>query len=335
MDHLYAADLSLGIDLPTSAEFESACTATTAVLETAKAASISWMSARRENPSGREPLCIINGVMCLVFGVGPMGAEWITRLAQAEWFTGLEPQAEDLAVSGGIHTGSWTIPAANSGDWSGIGVEVKVFVERASLPSAILGTIAVPSGAGPQDLAIAVNLVGALRERRDSRGCRMTVVATVEAGLFATPELVRALQEQGAFVVQASPHASGDYLHHFPLRAPIPPPTGRMPCLDFADLLACWPPGGVSTLYVISSNSDKAAQNLSNLPTTEIGRRRIRFLNLVVHSYLDDPNENLLWLDRLADCCLESFPECDWLYTIGTRMDGVTGTADLLLIFET
>ena len=198
-----------------------------------------------------------HGVVCLALGVGLGGADWVERLAQASWFAGLEPQAEDLAVSGGTSAECWIMPSAWSGDWGLIQAETEAFVARAALPRAIIATIAVLSTAEPSDLTVVLGLVGALRKHRDPGGCRISVIATVEAGLSDASDFVCGLQEHGAFVVQAGLGARGYHLHHFPLQAAIVPPLGRrLVCFDLADHLASWRAGGVATLHVIPSSHE-------------------------------------------------------------------------------
>jgi len=43
-----------------------------------------------------EPLL---GVMCIVFGIGVSGSEWVARLAHSKWFVGLETRPEDLTAA--------------------------------------------------------------------------------------------------------------------------------------------------------------------------------------------------------------------------------------------
>ena len=47
------------------------------------------------------------GVAWLLFGAGVGGAGWLARLARSAWFAGLEPQAKDLAIAGGLPSGGW------------------------------------------------------------------------------------------------------------------------------------------------------------------------------------------------------------------------------------
>lgn len=278
------------------------------------------------------------GVTCLAFGIGAAGADWIARLGRSEWFAGLEPRREDLAVAGGVSAGCWTAPVGSAGSKGPIAPEAEAFVARACFPNAPLATIAVPQGAKTGDLAVALGLVSALRKRRDARGCRTAVIVTVEAG---TPpdadKFVHGLLDRGAFVVQAGLGASGDHLHHFPLRATITPRKGRLVCVDLADHLACWRPGNAADLHVIPSSFDEAARVLSRLPVpADAGVSGTRALNLHLHHDRDACRGLLVKIDRLATHCRRLFlaPDGEMVFTTADRMDGVTGSADLLVIYE-
>jgi len=261
-------------------------------LRVAEQASVAWISVRPEyRPSidgsevpeslgGPEPGL---GVACLVFGVGAGGAEWIDRLERSDWFAGLEPRPEDLAVAGGVPAGCWTVPVGRAGHRGRIDAAVKAFVAQAGFPIAPLATVAVPRGAGPGELAAALALVGALRQRRDARGCRIAVIVTVEAARSpAANSFVRELLGRGAFVVHAGLGAWGDHIHHFPLRAVMLPRRGRrLVCVDLADHLACWTPGSIADLHALPSGLDEAARVLSRLPALgDVTSSQVRALNL-------------------------------------------------------
>ena len=211
-------------------------------------------------------------------------------------------------------------------------------VARNRLPDAPLATVAVPREAGCDQLAAALGLVSGLRTRRGASGCRTVVVATVEAGMpHAADGFVRALRDRGAFVVRAGPGASGDRLHHVPLRAVTRPRHGRLVCVDLADYLACWRPGHVADLHVIPSGFDAAARVLSRLAAaTQAGACRVSGLNLLVHLAPERPAGSLAALDRLATHGRDRLlgPDGAVLATTAERLDGVTGTADLLVIHD-
>ncbi len=245
---------------------------------------------------------------------------------------------EDLAVAGGVSAGRWTAPVGSAGSKGRITAEVEAFVARARFPNVPLATIAVPQGAGTGDLAVALGLVSALRKRRDARGCRTAVIVTVEARMSPdASELVRELLDRGAFVARAGLGALGDHLHHFPLRATIVPRRGRLVCVDLADHLACWRSGSAADLHVIPSGFDDAARVLSRLPAAgDAGVSGTRALNLHLHLDLNTRSNLILEIDRLATHCRGLFlgPDGDMVFTTADRMDGVTGSADLLVIHE-
>ncbi len=314
---------------------------------TSVALGITWIAARSEywpsadrNPtsSGSNEPDFLFSVMCLAFGIGAAGADWIARLGRSAWFAGLEPRKEDLAISGGVSAGRWTAPVRSTGSKGRIAAEVEAFVAQARFPNAPLATIAVPQGAGTRDLAVALGLVSALQKRRDARRCRTAVIVTVEAGISPDASgFVRGLLDRGAFVVRAGLGASGDHLHHFPLRATILPRRGRLVCVDLADHLACWRPGSAADLHVIPSGFDDAARVLSRLPVPgDAGVSEARALNLHLHPDLDARGTLIVEIDRLATHCRELFLRSDgnMVFTTADRMDGVTGSADLLVIHE-
>lgn len=308
---------------------------------------IRWIAARSEYwPSAGRNTALSGsnnpdpwfGVMCLAFGIGAAGADWIVRLRRSEWFAGLEPRSEDLAVAGGVSAERWNAPVGSTGSKGPIAAEVEGFVARARFPNAPLVTIAVLQGAKTDDLAVALGLVSALRKRRDARGCRTAVIVTVEAGMLPDANrFVHGLLDRGAFVVQAGLGASGDHLHHFPLRATITPRKGRLVCVDLADHLACWRPGSAADLHVIPSGFDEAARVLSQLPVpVDAGVSGTRALNLHLHPDRDARRDLLVEIDRLATHCRGLFlaPDGEMVFTTADRMDGVTGSADLLVIHE-
>ena len=143
-----------------------------------------------------------------------------------------------MAVAGGVAAGYQTVPAETTELTGNEHAEIEAFVARAHLPQAPLATIAVCRVAELPDMAVALALVSALRRRRDARGCRPTVVITVDASAAGSARFVQELLGQGAFVIRAGHGMSGDHLHHYPLRAAIEPPGGRLVCVDLADHLA-------------------------------------------------------------------------------------------------
>ena len=287
-------------------------------------------------PSGLnlpEPLL---GVLCLVFGIGVSGAEWVDRLARSRWFAGLEPQPEDLERTDSEPAGRWCLPdhcAESHHDSAGAAL---AYFEHGPLPHAPLATVAIMPDASQADLAATLGLVAALRERRYERGCRTAVVVTVEGSLSpALLRLVHRLCDLGAFVVRAGMAAGGDYLHHFPLRAPMIPRAGRLVCVDLADHLACWAPGGVADLHVIPSACDAAVgafHHLADDGHAESGGARA--INLHLHLDPDAPGSALVRIDQLATSCQSCLlaPDGKIVFTNTERLDGATATADLLVV---
>lgn len=84
---------------------------------------------------------------------------------------------------------------------------------------------------------------------------------------------------------------------------------------------------------MIPSSFDQAAQTLSCLPVPAGG---IRALNLGFHLDLDAPGNPLVEIDRLATHCRELLlePEGDMVFTNTDRLDGRTGSTDLLVGHE-
>lgn len=309
------------------------------------AASLSWISARTEYwpvadrlavPPGWNPPEPLLGVMCLVFGVGVSGSEWVARLAHSKWFVGLEMRPEDLTAAGGEAMGSWCLPDSGAGSTHDIAGAALAFFERRSIPNAPLATVAVMPDAGQGDFAAALGLVAALRERRCERGCRTAVVVTVEGN--ASPALlvlVRRLRDLGAFVIRAGMAAEGDHLHHFPLRAATIPRGDRLICTDLADHLACWQPGGVADLHVIPSTYDAAEEVFRRLADAGHAEGHGAWaINLHLHLDANAPGSPLAEIDRLATSCqaLLLAPDGNIVFTDTERLDGTTATADLLIV---
>lgn len=304
---------------------------------TEAAPGITWLSSRLQYWSargGREPSGLrepepLRGVGCLLFEFGAGDAGWLGRLARSIWFAGLEPRAEDLAPNDVPH-GSWTAPAEDDGR---VAAAARSFFASAALPDAWYAAVAVPPEASPAGLPAALGLVSALRERRDPLGRRLTVVVTVEAVRSLADAFVQLLLDQGAFLVRAGLGAAGDHLHHFPLRAPVTPRRGQLAGVDLADFLHTWRPGRLADLHVIPSGFDQAAQALCQIPTPAGG---IRALNLGFHLDLDAPGNPLVEIDQFATHCREFLlgPKGDMVFTSRDRLDGKTGSADLLVVHE-
>jgi hypothetical protein len=324
-----------GLACPNSAEAEAATTA----------ASISWISVRSEywavatppeTPPGWNAFEPVLGLACLVFGIGVCGSEWVARLAHSGWFAGLEPQPEDLTAVDGETTGCWCLPTSCAETGHDVAGAALAFFEHGSIPNVPLTTVAVTPDAEQGDFAAALGLVAALRERRCGRGCRTAVVVTVEGSSSpALLALVRGLRDLGAFVVRPGMAAGGDHLHHFPLRAAVTPRGGRLVCVDLADHLACWAPGGVADLHVIPSAYDAAEQVFRRL--ADAGNAEgcgTRAVNLHQHFDENAPGHPLVEIDRLATACRAFLlaPNGNMIFTNSERLDGTTVTGDLLTV---
>lgn len=288
-----------------------------------------WPPLRAEEVPGAQ-----RGVACLLFGIGAGGAGWLAHLARSEWFAGLEPRAEDLAIAGGAPRGSWAAPAGGAAGGRGehVVTEAEAFFASAPLPAAWYAAVAVPRGAGPTEMSAALGLVTALQTRRDPLGRRVSVVVTSEAAHVTADAFVRQLLDRGAFVVRAGMGAVGNHLHHFPLRAPMIPRRGRLICVDLADYLHTWRPGRVADLHAIPSGLD-AAQALRQVPIPAEG---IRALNLGFHLGLGARGNSLSEIDRLATLYHERFlgPDGDMVFTDTERLDGRSDSTDLLAVHE-
>lgn len=306
--------------------------------ETDAVARVTWLSARPEYwppHSGNEAQ--VWGVACLLFGIGEGGARWLARLARSDWFAGLEPRAEDLAVAGGLARGDWAGEA--SGDEGHLAAAAEAFFASAPLPSAWYAAVAVPCGAGPAERSAAIGLVGALTKRRDPLGRPITVVVTAEAvpGAAQDAAFTRRLLDRGAFVVRggADPGAiGGDHLHHFSLRAVMIPRRGRLVCVDLADYLLTWRPGRAADLHVVPFARGDAERALRGLPLLDQDSGGVRALNLGFHLDPRAPGVSLVEIDRFVTRCCEllQVPDGNAVFTDTDRLDGAGGSVDLLVV---
>ncbi len=305
-----------------------------------KAPDIAWLSTRPEYwppPLGGGEL---HGVACLLFGVGTAGVDWLARLACSGWFVGLEPRAGDIVAAGGLPHGGWAMPASGaSADEGDLLTAAEGFFTSAPLPSAWYAAVAIPRGAGPEEWSATLGLVGALRERSDPLGRKLTVIATIDAAPDpVSAPFVRRLLDRGAFVVCAdpdAPSASGDHLHHFPLRAAVIPRRGQLICVDLADYLHTWRPGRIAHLHVVPFAWDDAELAMGGLPLPKVGGSA-RALNIGFHLDPFAQGKPLAEIDRFSTRCRELFlpPEGDTVFTNTDRLDGKVGSADLLVIYD-
>jgi hypothetical protein len=305
-----------------------------------KAPDIAWFSARPEYwppPNGGGGL---HGIGCLLFGIGTAGVGWLSRLACSGWFAGLEPRAEDLAVAGGLLHGGWTMPAIGaSADKGVLLTAAEAFFTSTSLPSAWYAAVAIPRGAGPEEWSATLGLVGALREKSDPLGRKLTVIATTDAATdFVSAPFVRGLLDRGAFVVRADPDAlsaSGDHLHHFPLRAAVIPRQGQLICVDLADYLHTWRPGRIAHLHVVPFAWDDAELAMDGLPLPKV-EGSAHAINIGFHLDPCAQGKPLAQIDRFSTQCSQLFlrPDGDTVFTNTDRLDGTIDSADLLVIYD-
>jgi len=302
------------------------------------ASDIAWLAARPEywpSPPDRGEL---RGVGCLLFGVGRDGVGWLERLASSEWFLGLEPHVDDLAAAGGHASGGWAMPVGRvSGEEGHVITAAEAFFRCAPLPSAWYAAVAIPRCAAPEEWSATIGLVGALREKNDPLGRKLAVMVTIDADadLISAP-FVRRLLDRGAFIVCADPDepsASGDHLHHFPLRAGVIPRQGQLICVDLADYLHTWQPGRTAHLHVVPFAWDDAELALGWLPLAKVGGSACA-LNIGFHLDACAQGKPLAEIDSFSTRCRELFlrPEGDTVFTNTDRLDGKVGSADLLLI---
>lgn len=301
--------------------------------------SIAWLSTRSEHwplpPHHGKPLL---GVAYLQFGVGAGGVEWLARLARSSWFAGLEAQKEDLVVSGGVSSGRWAMPGGSAARRTARATAETFFMSE-SFPAAWLAMVAVPCGTGLAGQAATLGLVGALRARRDPDGRALSVVVTVDAvRSAATDAFVGSLLDKGAFVVCPAARegvgVTSDHLHHLPLRTLTNPRRGQLVGVDFADYRQVWQPGRVADLHVVPFACGDAATALKGVSLPEEGS--VRALTIGFDLDLDAPDLSLVDVDRFATACCERLlaPDGDVVFTTMDRLDGITGSVDLLVIHD-
>lgn len=301
------------------------CSSREAEHERTSPLSITWLAVRAEyvHPRGdNQP--VLNGVQCLLFGIGTHGAAWLDRLGRSAWFVGLEPQPDDLNNRENTR-GQWVMPSSGGvADDGNFATEVEAFLANTQLPQAWCAAIAVPSQIGPADIAIVLGLVEAVRARRDPMGRHLSVVVTMEDAGPSTEVLTKYLCDRGAFVIHGSAEASGDHLHHYPLRAAIPPREGRVICVDFCDFLFTWRPGRNAVLHTISGDLEVKPGS----PGCAI--------NILFDFDWGGPGFSLEEIDRLSGELREQWVDIDGdvVFTTADRLDERTGWIDLLVIEE-
>ena len=114
------------------------------------------------------------------------------------------------------------------------------------------------------------------------------------------------------------------------------PRQGRLVCVDLADYLLTWRPGRAADLHVLSSDLDAAEQAMRSLPLHDRGGEGVRAVNLGFHLAPDVPGLSLSEIDRFASRCCELAlpPDGDAVFTDTHRLDGRTGSVDLLVIHD-
>ncbi len=96
----------------------------------------------------------------------------------------------------------------------------------------------------------------------------------------------------------------------------------------------CWPVGRAGVLHLVPFNAGQAAGVLGGIAVPG----RLLTATLIVHFPEHGPDSSLAAIAALADLCGEALfgpgKPAPMLFTTGDRLDGVTGTADLLLIHD-
>lgn len=302
--------------------------------------SITWLSLRPENWSRRDqsftptsgkleirPSSWLNGISCIAFAIGTNGAAWLEDLAASHWFSGLEPQPDDIAENGSAVNGQLLLEDEDLRNPTGISAMLK----RIDWPTVPVAAIAVPHGAQSSDQTATLCLVSELRARRDRHGCRIAVVVTLES-TQGDDAFELELLHRGAFVVRSRHGANGNHLHHFPLRASVYPRNGRLVCVDLADYLTCWQPGSSAELHVLPLASDYGHSAVDLLPKPD---GITLALNIDMHWDSAADGSSLVELDRFATHCCEHFfrdKDYNYLFTTSDRLHGETGTVDIVVI---
>ena len=286
---------------------------------------LSWLAVRSEYARlVRDGVPALDGVGWLLFGTGAHGAGWLDRLSRSAWFAGLEPRPVDLE-HGVDARGHWPMPDLDSiADEGDLATAAAAVFASAPLPPAWCAAVAVTPRIGTAEIATVLGLVEALRARRDPLGRRLTVVVTIDNEGPSAEALTRRLHDRGAFVIRGSADASGDHLHHYPLRATIQPREGRLICVDLGDFLLTWRPGRGAVLQTLSGN-------LAAKP----GHQGCA-VNILFQFDWNAPSFSLEQIDRLASALCEQrlSADGDAVFTTSDRLDGRTGTVDLLVIEE-
>lgn len=285
---------------------------------------ITWMGARPLDWALRDARWHLPfGVTGILFEVGVGRSGWLTRLAGSDWFSGLAPHAEDLAI-GEEPSGRWIMPP-RSGE-----AGVASFLASSHAPQAQWwAAVAVTPETGAAHRSAVLGLVRALRQRRSQSGDPLPVVVTMEGPSLHDEPFVSQLLERGAFVIRAGRGVGGDHLHHFPLRAFAA--DARLVCIDLFDILSLWRPGRTATLHLIPMHPEKAVQAMEDIPVHPVGAQAV---DVRFHFRSDWADVQLEKICGLAERCALRFvrDDGDFIYTNDRRLDGASGSADLLII---
>ncbi len=144
--------------------------------------------------------------------------------------------------------------------------------------------------------------------------------------------MAAALAAEGAFVIEGNAGIPAWHLHHFPLRAAIPPRAGRVICADLADHLVTWLPDRRSRLHSVPREADAAERHLRRAMGTG-GFEAATLLNLHRLQCGRQPGR-LAGLDALAGRMAGLFDAlpAGWVFTAAEPMDEPGKRADLLLL---
>ena len=199
----------------------------------------------------------------------------------------------------------------------------------AAFPDVPLLSVAIMADATEQDFRAAKLLAQALAQRAVGAVPEPRVVVTMHAGLAAASSGIRLLREAGAFVITAASDVPADHLHHFPARAVTIPAEGQMVGVDLVDHLLCWPAGGEAELRVLP---------FGPFPAADAGPPGgVSAVCLNFHFDPADPALSLQAIDAFATEARGFYGLAEdgpLLFTTRDRVDGVTGSVDVLWVLR-
>ena len=272
----------------------------------------------------------LTGTLSQVFAVGPRGAEWLERVRRSAWYSALRPRAVDVGDRRMPQTW-WT--KLKDGEQL-VGQIAEPVADVDVIPDVPLATVAVMDGITAQEAEVTVALVRALTHGVRAGTRRPVVAVTVGGDEVGRPELIATLERLGAFVIRQAGTIEADHFHHFPVRAVTRPPGGQMVGVDAADYLDCWTPGRIADMHVIPFGSERTEECVLGIAVPE----NLAAVNLNIHIPVAGPGSTLAAIDRMATLCREALlgekPGLPMIFTTRERLDGMTDSADLLLIRE-